>query len=143
MASMCRILNVDDHNDSREMVNFMLRNSDLNCEIVSADCAESAISLIENQLFDLYILDYSLPAISGVELCRYIRKRDSKSPIVFFSAMARDIDRKTAIKSGASDYLVKPNDLDNLTETVNRLLIESSSSNCASLPKTNNYNGIY
>jgi DNA-binding response OmpR family regulator len=143
MTSVCRILNVDDHNDSREMVNFLLHSSDLNCEITSAECAETAISKMTNQSFDLYILDYSLPRASGVELCSYIRNNDSSAPILFFTAMARSIDREAGINAGADEYLVKPNDLDKLTETVKRLLNEKSSCLSNASIKNIDYNGIY
>jgi CheY-like chemotaxis protein len=122
----CRILYVDDNQDSLELVNFMLSSSEISPEVVSADCAEQAVSLMENQVFDLFIIDYSLPQMSGTELCRYIRKSDSEKPILFFTAMARSVDRESAITAGANEFLVKPNDLERLTETVKRLLIEHS-----------------
>jgi len=122
MSSHRRVLYVDDNQDSREMVSFMLRYSNLNCEIISVDSAESAISLIARQTFDFYILDYALPEMSGIELCREIRKSDPTTPILFFTAMAREIDRLNGLKAGANEYLIKPNDLNRLTKTVERLL---------------------
>jgi CheY-like chemotaxis protein len=122
MSSHRRILYVDDNQDSCELVSTILRFSDLNSEVVTVNSAESAIGLIENQLFDFFILDFALPRMSGVELCHQIRKSNSKTPILFFTAMTRPGARDESIAAGANDYLVKPNDLEKLAETVEHLL---------------------
>lgn len=126
MSSPGRILYIDDNKDSRELVRMLFDYSDLNYEITSVESAENAISLMESQVFDLYIIDYALPVMSGTELCRYIRGNDSKTPILFFSAMARPADCAEGIAAGANEYLVKPNDLDRLTKTVEGFLGDSS-----------------
>jgi DNA-binding response OmpR family regulator len=130
MPSPTRILYVDDNRDSRELVSLILRYSDMNCEIITADSAENAILLIKNRPFDFYILDYALPIISGVELCLQIRENDAETPILFFTAMARSEDRAIGINAGANDYLVKPDDLDALAEKVRRLLTEKKPASC-------------
>ena len=130
MSSHHRILYVDDNQDSCELVSMLLRYSDLNSEVVIANSAESAIRLMEDQLFDFYILDFALPRMSGVELCHQIRKSNSKTPILFFTAMTRPGARDEGIAAGANEYLVKPNDLDRLTKTVEQLLDENQLSSC-------------
>ncbi len=55
-------------------------------------------------------------------LCRHIRQMDKTTPILFFSAMARPADQNVAIAAGASEYLVKPDDLDRLPGMVKSLL---------------------
>jgi CheY-like chemotaxis protein len=115
----------------------MLKYSGSSCTLTLAETADQALALIESQPFDLYIFDYCLPEISGIELCRYIRQFDSETPILFFSAMARPDDQGEAIAAGATEYLVKPNDLGRLTKTIERLLpdnflIPESLSHCCS-----------
>lgn len=125
--SQSRILYVDDDKDSCEMISFMLGHADENYAVTAALTAKEASALIASQIFDLYILDYALPEISGVEFCRLIREKDGKTPILFYSAMSRPVDREMGLSAGANDYLVKPNDLERFTETVKRLLDKSLS----------------
>lgn len=122
MSNYHRILCVDDDKDTCEMISLMLKMTDYSCAVKLAATAQEALDILEQQSFDLYLLDYRLPDMTGVDLCSRIRQTDKQTPIMFFSAMARDIDRKSAIIAGANDYLVKPNDLERFTETVGQLL---------------------
>ena len=122
--SSCRILYVDDNSDDRDLAVVMFNYSDTDCQVISAESAEEALWLIEKEPFDAYIFDCWLPEMSGVELCRYIRQFDPDTPILFFSALARPNEVAEALEAGASDYLVKPNDLERLPETVKRYLSE-------------------
>jgi CheY-like chemotaxis protein len=124
MSEYHRILCVDDDKDCCEMISFMLEMCGLPCSVKLVNNAKEALSILENESFDLYILDYRMPEVSGLELCSKIRKKDKQTPIMFFSAMSREVDRKNVIAAGANDYLVKPNDLDRLTETVKQLVTE-------------------
>lgn len=123
MSVSSRILYVDDNKDSCEMVSAMLPlYSDWKYSVTAVETADAAVCLMEKRAFDIYILDYALPDISGVELCERIRETDADTPILFFTGKAQEADRKKAINAGASEYLVKPNDLIRLTETVKQLL---------------------
>lgn len=126
MSSPRRILYVDDDKDSRDLARVLLDYSNTGCTFTSAESAEEALLLIEKESFNLYIFDYRLPEISGIELCRRIRRFDADTPILFFSATARPADVTEGIKAGANVYLVKPNDLEKLLVTVRRLLDENS-----------------
>ncbi len=119
----CRqILCVDDNDDSCEMISLMLHSANENCRVTTASSASEALKLIAEKRIDLYILDFRLPEMSGIELCRRIRQTDTTTPILFFTGMAREIDGKNALEAGATRFLVKPNDLDILTQTVEELL---------------------
>jgi len=117
-----RILCVEDDFDSGELIRFILGQENKNYDVLTASSADEAIKLISNQSFDLYILDYCLPAMTGIQLCRWIRETDSKTPILFYSAMGRKVDREIAKKAGANIYLIKPNDFEKLSESVRQLL---------------------
>lgn len=143
MPSPCRILYVDDDKDSCELVKMMLYLSNPYYKVTIVESSKEAISLMANQSFDLFIIDYSLPEISGIELCRLIRKNYPLKPIVFLTAMAYPFHRANGLSAGADEYLVKPNDLERLVETINRLLAKNPHSNCESSNKVKIYNGIY
>ena len=122
ILSKSRILYVDDDSDACEMLKFLLELEDKSYEVTSVSTIPKALALIENQTFELYILDQQMPEMTGVELCRLIRQTKPQIPVVFYSAMARDTDRQAALAAGANEYLVKPNDLEKLTDTVKKLL---------------------
>lgn len=128
MPSRCRVLYVDDDKDSCELVKAMLHFSNPSYELTTAGSPEDAVSLVAKQSFDLFILDYALPGMSGVELCRHIRKKNPTKPIMFLTAMAYPEHRASGLAAGADEYLVKPNDLSRLIETINGLLHEKPSS---------------
>ena len=128
-AKKIRILCVEDDKDSCEMINRFLQLANAEYLITTAEDGAEAMSLIEDDPFDLYILDNWLPGMDGMELCRRIRQAGSKRPIVFFSAMVRNHDRESALEAGADAYLLKPKDLDILAETVENLLNTDPSAN--------------
>lgn len=122
MSFQKHILCVDDDKDSCELITFMLKSASDNFEVSAVSSPSEAVDLITEKSFDLYILDYRLPGMSGIELCQLIRSNDDETPILFFSAMAFEKDRKEALEAGANAYLVKPNDVGIFTETVQKLL---------------------
>jgi DNA-binding response OmpR family regulator len=123
MPKPYHILLVDDDDDSCEMMSFMLTLSSDNYEVTSANNAREALSRMENKHFDLYIFDSLLPDTPGIDLCAEVRRTDKWTPILFYSAMSDDSYIGRAKAAGANEYLVKPDDLDILTETLRRYLI--------------------
>jgi CheY-like chemotaxis protein len=121
-AEQKRILYVDDDTDTCLMMKAWLGSGSNSYNITAVTSAEEASKLIAGQHFDLYVLDYCLPAMSGPELCRLIRKSDTTTPVVVYSALTRPVDREKAMDSGASLYLVKPDEIDTLRSTIRRLL---------------------
>lgn len=119
------ILFVDDDADACELMSVMLSHTGTDYKTTSVAEPLEALKLITQKAFDLFVVDYKLPEITGVELCRRIRETDKQTPILFFTGMAGDGDRKNAIAAGATSYLVKPNDLDKFTETVKQLTSET------------------
>lgn len=109
-----RILCVESSPDERAMIAEVLHQYDVTC----AASAHEAARTIERGAFDLYILDYRPSDSSGVRLCRDIRERDPRVPIVFCSAAARSEDRADAMSAGASAFLLKPIDTAELLRKV-------------------------
>jgi two-component system phosphate regulon response regulator PhoB len=103
-----RILLVDDDRDIREVVGAMLDAVGLTVE--SSTSAEEALERVRADSYDLLVLDWNLPGMTGVELCRLIR-RDAKLaalPILFLTAHSSSGDVVEAFASGADDYVAKP-----------------------------------
>lgn len=121
--SKTRILCVEDNRDSREMISTLLRETNHDYDVTAVETAAEALALTGKSTFDLYILDIWLPGMDGVELCRRLRERGIRQPIMFFSAMGVQAkDRDYVLASGADEFLIKSVDLGRFTETVERLL---------------------
>jgi two-component system OmpR family response regulator len=115
-----RVLYVEDHEDTRELVTLVLEQK---CyEVVTSSTIKSGVALAGSQKFDLYLLDSWLPDGSGLELCRLIRGFDKATPILFYSAAAYEIDRVEALESGAQAYLIKPSNPSELCNLVTSLI---------------------
>jgi len=117
----CRILYVDDHEDSSEMLKLVLAEADY--EVHIAETVEQALKLAQSLEFDLYVLDKRLPDGSGMDLCRALAKLTPGVPCVFYSGDVYEIHRQEAIEAGARAYIPKP-DLDALIAEVQKQLSE-------------------
>ncbi|HLL72873.1 MAG TPA: response regulator [Pyrinomonadaceae bacterium] len=122
MQSPPRILIIDDDPDSCDLMQLMLQHSDASYEVTSVLTPEEGLRLASAQRFDLYLLDCRFVGISGVEICFTLRQSNTEAPIMFFTGEARESVRQEALRAGADAYLIKPDDLKNLTGTVKRLL---------------------
>ena len=94
-----RLLYIEDHEDTRELVTLVLEQR--HYEVVTGSTLETGVALARSQQFDLYLLDSWLPDGSGLDLCRRIREFDKVTPILFYSAAAYEIDRDLALRCGA------------------------------------------
>jgi DNA-binding response OmpR family regulator len=117
----CRILCIDDHEDTSFMLTHLLGLS--NYEVVTASSISEALKLLERDEFDLYVLDKRLPDGSGLDLCRKIVTVRPQAPVIFYSGDAYELHRKEGLCAGAEAYVPKPH-VDELIETVQRLLSE-------------------
>src|ERR1043166_10124304 len=88
-----RVLYIEDHEDTRELVTLVLEQRSF--EVVTGSTIQSGIALAASQDFDLYLLDSWLPDGSGLDLCRQIRQFDPLTPILFYSAAAYEADRRS------------------------------------------------
>lgn len=100
-----RILIVDDEPSITEFVSYAMQKEGYLTEVASD--GEEALRKIEQQHFDLFILDIMLPGIDGYELCRRIRTKMS-TPILFLSARDTELNKVVGLELGADDYLAKP-----------------------------------
>ena len=70
--------------------------------------AEDGLKMLEEQAIDLIILDVMLPNMSGFDLCRTLRSRGIRTPIIMLTARGEEKDRVLGLDMGADDYLTKP-----------------------------------
>jgi DNA-binding response OmpR family regulator len=126
-----RVLCVDDDEDSRVMLITLLRLALIEAKAVGS--AAQALSLIQTERFDLYLLDAWLPEVDGFELCRRMRAYDPHTPILFFSGAAFEADRKRGIEAGADDYVIKP-DVDGLVGSITQLVSHAENATAKIIP---------
>ena len=100
-----RVLVIDDEPSFTEALSLSLKREGF--EVDTADDGVSALSAIATKLPDLVLLDVMLPGISGVDVCREIRKT-STVPIIMVTARGEEIDAVVALEVGADDYMTKP-----------------------------------
>ena len=117
----CRILSIDDHDDTSEMLSLILSQEDY--EVVTTRTIDEAIRLARGGAFDLYVLDKHLPDGSGLDLCAKLNQVTPGVPCLVYSGDAYAIHRSEALAAGAHAYVVKP-DIEGLIETVRNLLSE-------------------
>lgn len=111
------ILAVDDHEDNLLLLMEVL--SPLRCTFIAAADGKSAITLAQNYLPDLILLDIMLPDYSGIEVVHRLKQDPTTSqiPIIAVTALAREKDRERLLFAGCNDYICKPYILEEL-ETV-------------------------
>jgi two-component system, cell cycle response regulator len=121
----CRILCIDDHEDTSEMLQLILANEDY--KVATAPTAKQALEMAATEEFDLYVLDRHLPDASGLELCQKLAEVTPGVPCIFYTGDAYEIQRHEAIAAGADGYVAKP-DIDKLIESVHQLLADKECS---------------
>ncbi len=122
----CRVLIIDDHADTAEMLKILLGEEDY--EVTTTATMQEALSLAASQEFDLYVVDKRLPDGSGVELCTKLNQITPAVPCIFYTGDAYAIHRVEAMAAGADAYVAKP-DVEGLIENINKLLAKAE---CAS-----------
>lgn len=101
-----RVLYAEDNEDSRRMVSLMCQFADI--EVVTAQTVAEAWRAAQATRFDLYLLDLRFSDGDGLELCRRLRERAPRTPILIFSGCAFETDKEKGLAAGASAYLTKP-----------------------------------
>ena len=99
-----QIMIVEDDKDIREVVALLLEHAGY--EVKQAGDGQTALSEMSDDL-DLIILDVMLPGMSGIDICREIRK-EYNTPILFLTAKSSDADKSEGLMAGGDDYLTKP-----------------------------------
>lgn len=105
---MKRILIIEDDRDIVELVRYNLVNEGF--QVTAAFDGNSGLATIKKTPPDLLLLDLMLPKMSGLEICREIRKEESlnRLPVLMLTARGDEADRVVGLEMGADDYVTKP-----------------------------------
>ncbi len=129
MADTFKILIVDDELPQLELIGGFLKKQGF--DVVEAEGGEKGLEKFRLESFDLVLTDQKMPKMSGVELLKSIRALNPEAAVIVMTAFGSIETAVSAIKEGASDYLTKPLNLDELLHRIkavkerNRLLTEN------------------
>ncbi len=119
---MNKILIVDDEEDIVNLIAYNLEKEGYST--VKTFDGEAALKILQTQRPDLMILDLMLPKMSGLDVCRNIRRNPSTAalPIIMLTAKSDEIDKVTGLEIGADDYVTKPFSVRELIARVHSVL---------------------
>src|SRR3954464_9832481 len=105
---MAKVLIADDQPNMRQLVRLTLESGHF--EILEAPDGDAALALARAEHPDLLFLDWTMPGLAGVEVCRALREAPSTAHmrIVMLTARSQSADREHAREMGADDYITKP-----------------------------------
>lgn len=121
-----KILLVDDEEMIVESIEYALAQEGY--EVVKAFDGQEALQQVQLTKPNLIVLDLMLPKLSGLEVCRLLRREQNDVPIIMLTAKGEEIDRVIGLEVGADDYLIKPFSLRELVARIKALLRRSKPS---------------
>ncbi|HCY64261.1 MAG TPA: DNA-binding response regulator [Oxalobacteraceae bacterium] len=101
-----QVLIVEDQSDIRNLIALHLR--DMDCEVTMAEEGTRGLAYAQSASYDLIVLDWMLPGMSGIDICRKIRQQHKDTPIMMLTAKTAENDRVMGLDAGADDYVAKP-----------------------------------
>jgi two-component system phosphate regulon response regulator PhoB len=116
------VLVVEDEDSLATLLQYNLQKEGY--DVGLAGDGEEALLLVDERLPDLIVLDWMLPKISGIEVCRRLRQRNETRnvPIIMLTARGEESDRVRGLDTGADDYVVKPFSMTELTARIRAVL---------------------
>lgn len=120
MSNKSSILLVEDEENLHEALKLNLELEGY--EVTSAFDGNTALQKIQNEYFDLVVMDIMLPEVDGIHVTETIRIHNNQVPILILSAKNTSGDRVLGLKKGADDYLTKPFNLEELLLRVQKLI---------------------
>lgn len=96
-------------------------------EVDFAEDGQSGLNKIINNKYHLIILDVMLPKMSGFDVCKQIRQKGIKTPVIMLTAKGEEIDKVLGLEIGADDYMTKPFSLRELLARIKAILRRSES----------------
>ncbi len=122
---MVKVLVIDDDEDICELVVFKLSRSGF--EVHTESDGESGLAAAADLLPDVVLLDWMMPKLNGIEVCRRLRAdpRTAGIPVILLTAKAQEGDVRRAFAAGGDDYIAKPFSPRELVSRVEALLARS------------------
>src|SRR3546814_1470824 len=133
MAARPRILLVEDDPNLAELVRYNLEREDF--EVETTPDGEEALLLARETPPDLVVLDWMIESLSGIEVCRRLRRlpETANVPIIMLTARVEEEDRIRGLETGADDYITKPFSPRELAARVSAVRSEEHTSELQSL----------
>lgn len=103
---MAKVLLVEDDDELSEVLKHTLVNRGFTVQ--SVEDGTSAIELLRINHYDVIVLDWMMPGLSGIDICRRLRSHGNRTPILMLTARTTDDDIEEGLDAGADDYLAKP-----------------------------------
>ena len=120
-----KVLLVEDEKSIADGIIYNLKNEGL--KVTHVDDGKIALDIFDEEHFDLIILDIMLPEVSGLEICKAIRK-SSNVPIIMLTAKDDENDKISGLEMGADDYITKPFSVKELISRVKAVLRRTKNS---------------
>ncbi|MCT4576338.1 phosphate regulon transcriptional regulator PhoB [Donghicola sp.] len=107
-AEQPTVLVVEDEPAQREVLTYNLEAEGF--RVIRAENGEEGLIMVDEDRPDLIVLDWMMPNVSGIEVCRRLKSRgDTRSiPVIMLSARSEEVDRVRGLETGADDYVIKP-----------------------------------
>jgi two-component system alkaline phosphatase synthesis response regulator PhoP len=115
-----RILVVDDEQAVLDLLVYNLKRA--HYEVQTASDGRQALDVARHFEPDLVLLDFMLPGMDGLDVCRELRRQRSQLPVIMITARGEEVDRVVGLELGADDYLVKPFSVRELVARVRAVL---------------------
>ncbi|MBT3337217.1 MAG: response regulator [Anaerolineae bacterium] len=117
-----RVLLIDDHRDVIRLLESALESLDHEFEVLEAPSGEEAFLEASGKEIDLFVIDYLLPGMSGLELLAKIKKRNEDAQVILISGTKNRKERKELLEAGAFAFFEKPISLTDFLDAVERCL---------------------
>jgi two-component system phosphate regulon response regulator PhoB len=107
-ADQPTVLLVEDEPAQREVLGYNLEADGF--RVLTASNGEEALLMVSEMAPDIIVLDWMMPNVSGIEVCRQLKTRSETRniPIIMLSARSEEVDRVRGLETGADDYVIKP-----------------------------------
>lgn len=117
------ILIVEDETQIAEVLKKNLRDEGHNAMI--ATDGEAALKIINEIEFDLLLLDWRMPKVTGLDVCKFLRKQGNQIPIILLTALGDISNKVEAFNAGADDYITKPFSFEEVLVRINAVMRRS------------------
>lgn len=122
-----QVLIIEDQPEIRNLVALHLQ--DMNCHVTLAADGREGYTHTQAQPYDLIVLDWMLPGMSGIDICRQVRRAQRHTPILMLTARTAENDRVAGLDAGADDYVAKPFSVPELLARVRAIFRRNEDSN--------------
>ncbi len=116
--SMIKVLLVDDEADLSLVLAERLEMRGYNAQGVTS--SDQALEIIENKEFDVIVIDVKMPGIGGIELMKKIKQMKPDTEVILFTGHGSSKDGETGMSEGAFDYLIKPVQIEDLVQKIQK-----------------------